>query len=53
MSDEPKDDGELARLVEQVETEHGDEGAGAMADHLRDRLPETEAADEDAADAEE
>ncbi|QCR42254.1 hypothetical protein C1N91_00585 [Curtobacterium sp. SGAir0471] len=31
----------LHGLVEQVEHDHGHEGAGAMADHLRDRMDET------------
>lgn len=42
----------LSGLIEQVEHDHGDEGAGAMADALRDRLPETAAADEDVPDDE-
>ena len=40
----------LHGLIEQVEHDHGDEGAGAMADHLRDRVAETEAASEEPAD---
>ena len=42
----------LAGLVEQVEHDHGDEGAAAMADHLRDRLPETTAEPEEPGDLE-
>lgn len=37
----------LHGLVEQVEHDHGDEGAAAMADHLRDRMAETGVEDED------
>lgn len=49
-SDDATDEQRLAGLIEQVEHDHGDEGAGAMADELRDRLPETEAAPEDPGD---
>lgn len=42
----------LAGLIEQVEHDHGDEGAAAMADHLRDRVAETKAETEDAGDLE-
>ncbi|MFD1721452.1 hypothetical protein [Amnibacterium endophyticum] len=38
----------LSGLIEQVEADHGDEGPGAMADALRDRLPETRQGDQDA-----
>lgn len=39
----------LHGLVEQVQHDHGDEGAGVMADHLRDRLDETGVEAEDPA----
>ena len=42
----------LAGLIEQVEQDHGDEGAGAMADHLRDRMAETAAVPEEQGDLE-
>lgn len=42
----------LAGLIEQVEHDHGDEGAGAMADHLRDRTVETQAEPEEPGDVE-
>ena len=42
----------LSGLIEQVEQDHGDEGAAAMADRLRDRLPETKAEPEDPGDLE-
>ena len=42
----------LAGLIEQVENDHGDEGAGVMADHLRDRVAETRAEPEEPGDAE-
>jgi hypothetical protein len=40
----------LAGLIEQVEHDHGDEGPGAMADHLRDRMAETAAEPEEPGD---
>ncbi|MFZ7088872.1 hypothetical protein [Curtobacterium sp. RRHDQ10] len=40
----------LAGLIEQVEQDHGAEGAGAMADHLRDRMDETGVVSEDPAE---
>lgn len=40
-SDDATNDEKLAGLIEQVDNDHGDEGAGAMADHLRDRMDET------------
>jgi len=40
----------LAGLIEQVEHDHGGEGAGAMADHLRDRMAETAAEPEEPGD---
>ena len=49
-SGDASDEDKLAGLIEQVEADHGDEGAGAMADELRDRLPETAAAPENPAD---
>ena len=42
----------LAGLVEQVDADHGDEGAGAMADNLRDRMAETQVEPEDGGDSE-
>lgn len=42
----------LRGLIEQVDHDHRDEGAGAMADHLRDRMDETGVEDEDAGDHE-
>lgn len=46
-SEDATDHEKLAGLIEQVEHDHGGEGAGAMADHLRDRMKETEVEDED------
>lgn len=40
----------LAGLIEQVDHDHGGEGAGAMADHLRDRMAETAAEPEEPGD---
>ena len=40
-SDDASNKDRLAGLIEQVEHDHGDEGAGAMADHLRNRMEET------------
>jgi hypothetical protein len=51
-SDDASRKDRLAGLIEQVENDHGDEGAGAMADHLRDRTPETAAAPEEPGDLE-
>lgn len=42
----------LKGLVEQVDNDRGDEGAGAMADELRDRMDETGVEPEDAGDTE-
>jgi hypothetical protein len=42
----------LHGLIEQVEQDHGDEGAAAMADHLRDRMAETGVETEEPGDAE-
>lgn len=41
-SDDAGNDEKLSGLIEQVEHDHGDEGAGAMADALRDRADETD-----------
>lgn len=41
----------LRGLIEQVASDHGDEGAAAMADHLRDRLDETSVEAEEAGDS--
>ena len=42
----------LRGLIEQVDHDHAGEGAGAMADHLRDRMDETGVVDEEAGDTE-
>jgi hypothetical protein len=42
----------LHGLIEQVEQDHGDEGAAAMADHLRNRMDETGVEPEEPADSE-
>ncbi|WIE72300.1 hypothetical protein [Curtobacterium sp. MCJR17_020] len=42
----------LHGLIEQVDNDHHGEGAGAMADHLRDRMDETGVEDEEAGDTE-
>lgn len=42
----------LRGLIEQVHDDHHDEGAGAMADELRDRMDETGVEDEDDGDGE-
>ncbi|QWS33109.1 hypothetical protein AABM26_03040 [Curtobacterium aetherium] len=42
-------DEKLHGLVEQVTQDHGHEGAGVMADHLRDRMAETGVEAEDPA----
>ena len=46
--DTPSDD--LHDLVQEVAASHGDQGAGAMADELRDRVAETETGEEDEGD---
>lgn len=43
-------DENLRDIIEQVESEHGREGAAAMADKLRDRTKETQQEDEDPAE---
>lgn len=40
-SDDATDHEKLAGLIEQVDNDRGTEGAGAMADELRDRTEET------------
>lgn len=40
-AEEATNEEKLHGLVEQVEHDHGHEGASAMADHLRDRAAET------------
>ncbi len=40
-AEEATNEEKLHGLVEQVEHDHGHEGAAAMADHLRDRAAET------------
>lgn len=42
----------LSGLIEQVNHDHGHEGAAAMADHLRDRMDETGVEHEDGGDVE-
>ncbi|WP_420366011.1 hypothetical protein AAEP80_03795 [Curtobacterium sp. L3-7] len=42
----------LSGLIEQVDQDHGHEGAAVMADHLRDRMDETGVVDEDRGDEE-
>ena len=49
-SEDATEEEQLSGLIEQVVADHEDEGAGGMADRLRDRLPATEAAPEDPAD---
>lgn len=51
-SDDASNSDKLAGLIEQVDHDHGGEGAGAMADELRDRLEETKAVPEDPGDLE-
>jgi len=51
-SDDATNHEKLAGLIEQVDHDHGGEGAGAMADHLRDRMEETKVQDEEPGDAE-
>ncbi|MBF4461264.1 MULTISPECIES: hypothetical protein [unclassified Rathayibacter] len=41
-ADDASNDEKLSGLIEQVEHDHGAEGAGAMADALRDRADESE-----------
>ena len=40
-SGDASNDEKLSGLIEQVDQDHGDEGAAAMADALRDRADET------------
>jgi hypothetical protein len=49
-SDDASNEEKLAGLIEQVDQDHGAEGAGAMADHLRDRMEETKVEPEDLGD---
>jgi hypothetical protein len=51
-ADDASQHDKLAGLIEQVEHDHGDEGAGVMADHLRDRVAETQAEPEEPGDTE-
>lgn len=51
-SDDASDEEKLAGLIAQVDHDHGAEGAGAMADELRDRLEETKVEPEDGGDLE-
>ena len=41
-AEDASNDDKLSGLIEQVDHDHGDEGAGAMADALRDRADETD-----------
>lgn len=41
-SGDATNDEKLSGLIEQVDNDHGDEGAGAMADALRERADETD-----------
>ena len=52
-SDDAGDQDKLSGLIEQVDEDHGGEGAGAMADELRDRTAETAVGTEEPGDAEE
>jgi len=45
-------DTELGKLIAQVDDEHGEDGAAAMADQLRDKVAETEAEPEAPGDLE-
>ncbi|WP_424467020.1 hypothetical protein [Pseudoclavibacter helvolus] len=49
-SDDSTGDERLHKLIEEVESEHGDEGAAAMADELRDQTEETQQENEDPAE---
>ncbi|MBF4552040.1 hypothetical protein [Pseudoclavibacter sp. VKM Ac-2888] len=49
-SDDSTDGENLRDIIEEVEREHGREGAAAMADKLRDRTEETKQEDEDPAE---
>ncbi|GGK97118.1 hypothetical protein GCM10009769_14110 [Curtobacterium luteum] len=40
-AEEATNEEKLHGLIEQVEHDHGHEGAASMADHLRDRAAET------------
>lgn len=51
-SDDASNKDKLEGLIEQVDHDHGGEGAGAMADHLRDRMDETKVEPEDGGDLE-
>jgi hypothetical protein len=51
-SDDASNADELHGLIAQVDHDHGDEGAGAMADALRDRMEETKVEPEDTGDTE-
>ncbi|MBO0985730.1 hypothetical protein [Rathayibacter sp. SD072] len=41
-AEDASNDEKLSGLVEQVDQDHGAEGAGAMADELRERADETD-----------
>lgn len=45
-NDSPTGDENLRDVIEEVEGEHGREGAAAMADKLRDRTEETQQEEE-------
>ncbi|MFG6446398.1 hypothetical protein ACFXQA_14135 [Microbacterium sp. P07] len=45
-------DTDLGKLIAQVDEEHGEDGAAAMADQLRDKVKETQAEPEAPGDVE-
>ena len=51
-SGDASNEDKLSGLIEQVEQDHGHEGAAAMADNLRDRMDETATAPEESGDSE-
>lgn len=51
-SNDATNDEKLSGLIEQVDHDHGSEGAESMADHLRDRMAETDVGPEDQGDTE-
>lgn len=52
-SNEATNKEKLSGLIEQVEHDHGSEGAAAMSDQLRDRMDETKVEPEGPGDLEE
>lgn len=51
-SNDATNEEKLSGLIEQVDHDHGSEGAESMADHLRGRMAETEVELEDRGDTE-